>query len=167
MSNQTKTKSTGARAKDGRWKKGASGNTAGRPSGSRNKRTLFIEQLFDGEAEDLCRKLINLAKRGSIPALRMCLDRLPARKERPIDLEMGPAQSAADLPGAFQRIMAAVSEGRITPGEAQAMSDILDSQARAINSADIERRVQELEGYRAKMEASQHGKTPGTPCGNS
>jgi phage terminase large subunit-like protein len=163
MSNQTKTKSTGARAKDGRWKKGASGNPAGRPSGSRNKATLIIEQLFDGEAEDLCRKAINLAKRGSIPALRMCLDRLPARKERPIDLEMGPVQSAADLPEAFQRIMAAVSEGRITPGEAQAMSDILDSQARAINSADIERRVQGLEGYRAKMEASQHGKTPGTP----
>src|SRR3954467_2997309 len=40
---------------------GQSGNGAGRPRGSRNRTTLAAEQLLDGEAEALTRKVIELA----------------------------------------------------------------------------------------------------------
>jgi hypothetical protein len=43
---------------------GQSGNPAGRPRGSRNKKTLFLESLLDGESEALMRRLIGLAKMG-------------------------------------------------------------------------------------------------------
>ena len=156
MSNQTKTKSTDTRAKAGRWKKGASGNPAGRPSGSRNKATLVIEQLLDGEAEDLCRQAINLAKKGNIQALRLCLERvIPIRKERSIELDLPPAQNTQDLAANLQRIVVAVGEGRITPGEAQALSEVVSSQAHLFETADMERRLQALEGRSEEVRASR------------
>ena len=55
---------------------GQSGNPAGKARGTRNKVTLAIEALLDGEAEALTRKAIELAKAGDMAALRLCLDRL-------------------------------------------------------------------------------------------
>ena len=43
---------------------GQSGNPAGRPKGSRNRSTLVLEAIFEGEAEKLSRKAIELALDG-------------------------------------------------------------------------------------------------------
>ena len=59
------------------FKPGTSGNPSGKPAGARNKTTLAVEALLDGEAEDLTRKAIELAKAGDMTALRLCLDRCP------------------------------------------------------------------------------------------
>ena len=68
---------------------GQSGNPAGRPKGARNKATLALETLLDGQAEALTQKAIELALGGDMMALRMCLDRiLPARRDRPVSIEM-------------------------------------------------------------------------------
>jgi Family of unknown function (DUF5681) len=48
---------------------GQSGNPAGKPKGARNKTTLAVEALLDGEAETLTRKAIELAKAGDLAAL--------------------------------------------------------------------------------------------------
>jgi type I restriction enzyme, R subunit len=45
-----------------RFRKGQSGNPSGRPPGARNKTTLAVEALLDGEAEALTRKAIERAK---------------------------------------------------------------------------------------------------------
>jgi hypothetical protein len=52
------------------FKPGQSGNPAGKPRGSRNRTTLAVEALLDGEAETLTRKAIELAKAGDLAALR-------------------------------------------------------------------------------------------------
>jgi hypothetical protein len=60
---------------------GKSGNPAGKLKGTRNKTTLAVEALFDGESETITRKAIELAKDGDLAALRLCLDRIaPPRK---------------------------------------------------------------------------------------
>ena len=46
------------------FRPGKSGNPAGRPRGARNKTTLAVEALLDGEAETITRKAIELAKTG-------------------------------------------------------------------------------------------------------
>ena len=56
-----------------RFRKGQSGNPSGRPRGARNKTTLAVEALLDGEAEVLTRKAIERAKDGDSVALRLCL----------------------------------------------------------------------------------------------
>src|SRR4029077_13663458 len=80
-----------------RFRKGQSGNPSGRPQGARNKTTLAVEALLDGEAENLTRKAIELAKAGDGPSLRLCLDRLvPARKDRPVAFDMPRLETAGD-----------------------------------------------------------------------
>jgi hypothetical protein len=58
-------------SQDGRWKKGQSANTNGRAAGSRNRTTLAIEALLEGEGEALTRKAIDLARAGDMQALRL------------------------------------------------------------------------------------------------
>jgi hypothetical protein len=60
----------------GQLKKGTSGNPSGRPAGSRNLATLLAEQLLEHEAEPLIRQVVNLAKKGNIHALRLCIEGL-------------------------------------------------------------------------------------------
>jgi len=76
---------------------GVSGNPAGRPAGSRNRATLALEQLFDGEAEVRSRKAIEMAKGGDLGAMRICLDRIIApRKDRPVKFQLTTIETAAD-----------------------------------------------------------------------
>jgi hypothetical protein len=141
------------RTKQGQFKKGTSGNPSGRPLGSRNRATLMAEQFLDGESEELMRQAVKLAKSGNLFALRLCLERvLPIRKERTIELELPPAHNALDLAANLQRILAAAGEGRITPSEAQVLTDVLSMQAHLFETADMERRIQELEEYKTKVQ---------------
>src|ERR1700676_1161621 len=90
--------------------KGRSGNPAGKPRGARHQATLAAEALFDGEAEGLSRKAIELALAGDVPALRICLDRiLPPRRERPVHFKLPPLRSATDAAAALAAITAAVA----------------------------------------------------------
>jgi hypothetical protein len=43
------------------FKPGKSGNPSGKPKGTRNKTTLAIECLLDGEAEAITRKAVEMA----------------------------------------------------------------------------------------------------------
>lgn len=71
-----------------RFKPGQSGNPAGRPRGSRNKRTIAAEKLFGENREYFARLAIELAKRGDPRALRLCMDAiLPRISRRPRRLE--------------------------------------------------------------------------------
>jgi hypothetical protein len=136
----------------GQFKEGTSGNPSGRPTGSRNGATLLAETLLEGEAEELTRKVVNLAKKGNFHALRFCLERvLPIRKERSIEFELPMVHSAQDLSNAFQSVLVAAGKGDITPGEAQCLCEVLNSQARVLEFVDLEGRLQALENNLAQF----------------
>ena len=98
-------------------KKGRSGKPAGRSQGSRNKATLAVEALLDGEVEGLTRKVIDLALDGDTTALRLCLDRLcPPRKDRLVSFKLPPMKAPADAVAAMSALLAAVAKGKVTPG---------------------------------------------------
>jgi len=63
---------------------GKSGNPNGRPKGSRNKTTLAIEALLEGESEAITRKLLEMAKEGDMTQGlgRQWLDDFRARPPR-------------------------------------------------------------------------------------
>jgi len=58
------------------WPKGVSGNPSGRRRGSVSLAAALARSLTKRDAEAICRKLISLAKRGDVPALRLLFDRL-------------------------------------------------------------------------------------------
>ena len=128
---------------------GLSGNPAGRPKGSRNKATLAVEILLDGEAEAITRKAIELAKQGDLVAIRLCLERIcPPRKDRPISFALPALGNAADASASLAAIVAAVANGELTPGEAGELSKVVDVYVRALLVNELEALVTLLEGHR-------------------
>jgi hypothetical protein len=130
----------------GRFRKGKSGNPAGKPKGSRNKTTLAMEALLDGEAEAIVRKAIEKAKQGDGTALRMCLERIvPPRKDRPVSFELPPIKTAADALTATGALVAAVANGDITPSEAAELSKLVEGFVKALEATDLAERIGRLE----------------------
>jgi hypothetical protein len=125
---------------------GRSGNPAGKARGTRNKVTLAIEALLDGEAEALTRKAIELAKGGDMAALRLCLDRLaPPRKDRHVAFELPPVACAADAAKASAALVAAVADGDLTPAEAGELGKLIEAYVRALEATDFAARLENLE----------------------
>ena len=129
---------------------GQSGNPAGKPKGSRNKTTLAMEALLDGEHEAITRKAIELAKDGDGLALRLCIERLlPPRRDRPVEFKLSKLETAADAATALSDILQAVAAGELTPNEAEALATLVAGYSRAIEIVDLEERVARLENRRA------------------
>src|SRR5271170_6547305 len=130
----------------GGFQPGQSGNPAGKPKGARNHATRLAEALFDGQAQALVQKAIDMALAGDPTALRLSLDRLcPPRRERPISLEMPSIKSAADLITAAAALTDAAAAGDITPGEAASLSTLVGNVAKAIETVEIVARLTKLE----------------------
>jgi Family of unknown function (DUF5681) len=133
----------------GRFVKGESGNPKGRPPGARNKATETAELLLDGETEALTRMAIELALDGNPAALKLCLERIiPPRRERPVNLGLGPVRGAADLGSTMAAITNAAGQGAITPGEAAELARVVEIFVRAVETSDFEKRLKQLEERR-------------------
>ena len=87
----------------------------GRPAGARNRTTLAVLELLDGQAEALTQKAVEMALAGDTVALRLCLDRVaPPRRDAPVAFAMPTMTSARDAAEAAGAVLQAVSEG--SPG---------------------------------------------------
>jgi len=125
---------------------GQSGNPAGRPQGSRNKATLAMEALMDGEVESITRKAIDLALEGDTTALRLCLERiLPPRKSRPVNIALPEVKTADGVAEAQAAVVQAVADGELTPEEGSTITGILEARRKAIETQDHESRISALE----------------------
>ncbi len=135
----------------GRFAKGHSGNAAGKPRGCRHKATRAAEALLDGEAGALTRKAIEIALRGDVAALRLCLERLlPPRKDRSLEIDLPALKRPSDITTAMAELSRALGEGQLTPSEAQAVATLLEGHRKAIETEDLEARIVALEDRRAR-----------------
>jgi hypothetical protein len=76
---------------------GQSGNPAGRPRGSRNRRTIIVEKLLDDSASELTTAAIERATAGDPAALRACMDRVvPRLRHRALDFALPDLVALAD-----------------------------------------------------------------------
>ena len=134
-------------AKNGRNTAGqfSSGNT-GRPKGSRNKATIAIESLMQGQAEALTQTTVTKALEGDSVALRLCMERIaPAPKDQPVSFSLSKMENALDASEAAGSVLTAVSEGELTPIEATRVMGLIDSYRRTLELTEIEQRLQALE----------------------
>lgn len=129
-----------------KFTKGTSGNPAGRTKGTRNRTTIALEALLEGEAEAITRKAVELALAGDTVALRLCMERLiPARKDRPIRFALPEITGPRDLTKASAALLAAVAAGDITPSEAAELGRLIDAHVKAVEAADFAERLAALE----------------------
>jgi hypothetical protein len=128
------------------FKPGKSGNPKGRPKGALNQTTRAAQELLDGEAQALTRKMVELAQAGNMAALKLCLERLlPKRKDRPIILKLPKVEAVGDIPKALGALLEAVAQGEITPGEGQSLAAMLEAYRKGLELTDLEARLTALE----------------------
>jgi hypothetical protein len=140
------TESTAPKQRGRPFPKGRSGNPKGRPPGAQSAATVLAEQLLDGEAEELVRKVIAKAKHGNMPALRICIDRiLPPRRERPVHFTMPELRSVGDASKAISASMSAVAKGELGASEAAELSKLIETYVRAVEATELEQRLLNLE----------------------
>jgi hypothetical protein len=141
-----------ARKQRGRpFEQGESGNPSGKPRGARHRTTLAVEKLLDGEAEEIGRKAVELAKSGDTVALRLCLERIaPVRKGRPISLVLPSMSTSADVTTALAAIIAQMAEGEITPDEAAVAASVIETKRKALETEELDRRVAAIEQQLSK-----------------
>ena len=119
---------------------------SGKPKGSRNKATLAIESLLQGQAEALTQTAVFKALEGDSVALRLCMERLaPAPKDQPVSFNLSNLNNAMDASEAAGSVLSAVSEGDLTPIEATRVMGLIDSYRRTLELTEIEKRLQALE----------------------
>ena len=127
-----------------------SGN-AGKPRGSRNKATVAIESLLEGQAEALTQKAISSALTGDAVALKLCMDRIaPSPKDKPISFSLPDMHCVRDASEAAGGILRAagkgyITKGYITPIEATRVMGLIDSYRRTLELTEIEHRLSALE----------------------
>ena len=139
---------------------GQSGNPAGRPLGSRNKKTLAVEAAFDERAEEILNDVIGRAKDGEKTAMRLCMERILApKRERAITIDLPVIETAGDARKALAVVTAELGEGSITLGEATKLVALIDRVVRLIERVakleQKERDAEEAEALVRKMRASR------------
>ena len=132
---------------------GQSGNPAGRPRGARNKRTLALENIMEGESEVITRKVMEMAKGGHMGAIRLVIDRLaPVQKDRPVDFELPPLNTPEDAVAAMAAIAAAVAAGDLTPLEAAQLSKVVDAYVQTLEARVFEQKLEKLAAMPARTD---------------
>ena len=132
----------------GRWKKGESGNPAGRKPGSDT-----VSQIRKGIAErvpELLAKLIEQALAGDTGAARLLLERaIPPLKAA----EQTQALSLPDgtLTDQGRAVLASVAAGELAPGQGAALLGAIGTLARVSEIDELNARITKLE--------NQHGNT--------
>lgn len=146
MMNMLKQKAT--QTQRGKPHRFQAGNQYGRgqPQGSRNKATIALQALLDGEGEAITRVAVERAKRGDSTALRLCLERLiPEKRDRTVQLNFVSIETTTGVAQALDTLLQAVGSGEITPGEASTLASVLEARRRVIETQELEQRIAKLE----------------------
>ena len=118
----------------------------GRPKGARHAALLALDAIGADAAREVMGAVVGAAVAGDMRASEILLRRLwPERKGRPLMVDLPPITGAADLPAAVGAVVQSVAAGDLTPEEGQAIAGILETQRRAIETADLAARIEALE----------------------
>ncbi len=114
--------------------------------GSRNKLSMAAKRLLEEHSESIVRKCVIAALQGDRQALRLCMERvLPARRDAPIRTKLASVKTAGDIDAALQAVLNDIARGRITPGEGEMISNVLEKRRKAIETIELVRRLEQLE----------------------
>jgi hypothetical protein len=152
-----------------RFKRGQSGNPAGRPKGTKDRRTA-IRSLLEERQDELVAKAVELALAGDTTALKLCLDRCmaPIRARDPEVIFELQGETLADQ---GRSVLAGLGTGALTPAEAASILTGLGNLGKLVQLDEMDRRLRQLEdrvqqgtqnirsGTARKADAPSHAET--------
>jgi hypothetical protein len=125
----------------GRFVPGQSGNPAGKVPGTRNRKTVLMAALRDGEGQAAARVVIEKALAGDAVAARFVVALIsPKPQGRTIHLDM-PEDDDCNVVTAFNVTLRALCDGEITPDEAVTVSRFLDGRRRVLQAWQLEEKL--------------------------
>jgi hypothetical protein len=114
---------------------GRSGNPAGKPKGRRHRITILAEKLMAEDTEAVVLAVVTAAKGGDMTAARLILDRIaPPRRGSPVSFKLPTIETAADISKALSAVVASVACGELTPDEATAISGLIETRRKVIET---------------------------------
>lgn len=136
------------------WKKGQSGNPAGKKPGTRNRATMMVLGLMEQGAEEITQAVVDAARGGDLSAARLVLERLaPPLRERPISIGLPDTSTTDGISKAQQAIIEAVGAGELLPGEGNALAGLVEARRKALETMELEQRLTALEAqYKEKQQ---------------
>jgi hypothetical protein len=123
----------------------------GRPRGSRHEALKALDAIGADNAEAVMQAVVKAATEGDMRAAEILLRRIwPERKGRPITMDLPTLTTAGGIVEALGAVASAVAAGEVSPEEGQAVAGILETQRRAIETAELEGRIAALEARQAR-----------------
>ena len=129
----------------------------GRPRGARDKAATELARMFQGEAQRIGRRAIELAEEGRVGCVKLVLDRAFAepRIERTLPaLKLPVLKTGADALTAMGLVAAALADGAITTTMARDLSITVDAFRKMYELADMESRIKALEANARERHAA-------------
>lgn len=130
------------------FEKGQSGNPAGRPKGTKDRRTIFRD-MVEPHREALVQKAIALALDGNEQMLRLLLDRLLPAKPKTEEESFG-FDNNKSLSEQLGSIKQAMNDGEITSDYAYKASQVIATQIKIdeyMKITQLEQRLEEVTEY--------------------
>ena len=107
---------------------------------------VALDEMGAEAGKKIVQVMLDRALDGDMRAADLLLSRIwPARRGRPVEIDTTPLKTAPDYVPAAANVVNAVMSGEMTPHEGQALSRMLDTQLRAFNAEEFERRLREIE----------------------
>jgi len=142
-----------------KFQPGQSGNPAGRPVGSRNKKTIAVDEMLAEQTEAAVQKILKMAEDGDPTAMRLCMERMsPTGANRRLGLELPRIKAADDADAAVQLVLDAFGRQEISIRELTSMLAAIDRLVRVGNHVEQMRFDENFrrEADRADWETDNH-----------
>ncbi len=103
--------------------------------------------LLGNDLEAITQALIEKARSGEAWAITLVMNKLiPNAKDSPVTFRLPRMEGAGDLRQALSAVLKAVSKGRLTPDEGQAIGQVMNTLSLVMMVEDIERQLAQMQG---------------------
>lgn len=118
-----------------KFKKGQSGNPGGRPRGVTDRRTAYAG-LIEQHIPELIEAAIKMAKAGDVQAMRLCIERVIPKAQRPaINVTIPKSMTADEAVSIKAEILQSALEGKGSIDDAERLMSMVDSLTKQTNTA--------------------------------
>lgn len=129
---------------NGQWRPGQSGNPAGRPRGSKNRRTQLAEELEE-QGSAVATRVVQAALAGDMQAASIVMQRICPPLRAQTERVSFPLNVRAPLADQAQEILSAVAEGHIDPETGRNLINCLATVAGLLQTDELAKRLELLE----------------------